>query len=287
VAPGFYAFAPRAVSMTTLLVLTRAELAAYLLYRVLKRGKDARFDEMRGNLIAFGAFWVFQALWAWGVSLPVIYVDTDAAAYAPLDGRDIAGIVIAVVGFIVQVASDLQKDRFRSNRANAGRVCDVGYWAYSRHPNMFGEIMLWWGIWLHGTPVYAASPAGTGYFTLVSPLLTMLLLLCLSGIPTAEGDNQKRFMRTEGDKAAFLAYRRRTSPLVPLPPALYAPLPLWFKRVFLFEWKMYETDWTYVGNASAGGLGGDDKTTALKAAEGGAATGGYGALASGEGGGAS
>lgn len=263
-ATGAYNFAPRAVSMTTLLCITRAELAAYLLYRVMKRGHDARFDEMRSKFLSFMVFWVFQALWAWNVTLPVIFVNGDAAAGIPLEGRDVAGIVLAVAGFLIETVSDLQKDAFRSNKANSGRACDTGLWSWSRHPNFFGEILLQWGIWLHGTPVYDASGAKWGYFTLIGPLITMFFLLAVSGIPTAEGVHQKRYMRSESDRSVFLEYRRSTSPLVLLPPALYRALPLAVKRWALFEWSMYEMDWAYVGA--------DDQATKLQNE-------GYGAVA--------
>jgi steroid 5-alpha reductase family enzyme len=280
--------------MVTILCVARAELALYLLSRVLKRGKDDRFDAMRGHFASFATFWFIQALWAWGVSLAVVFVATDAAAGVPLDGRDGAGAALAVAGFLLEVWADLVKDRFRSDPANAGRACDVGPWAWSRHPNFFGEIALWWGLWLHGVPVYEASGrAGAGYYTLASPLLTMVLLLFLSGMPTAEGVHQRRFLRTPGAKAAYLAYRARTSPLLPLPPALYRPLPLWLKRAALLELRMYETDWDWTPGAAStanpasgvgggGGGGGGDavagKDTALLAGgAGGPDGGGYGA----------
>jgi hypothetical protein len=106
---------------------------------------------------------------------------------------------------------------------------------------MFGEIMLWWGLY---TLAFAAANEphvdwAVGV-NLVSPLVTMIILLCLSGIPTAEGDNQKRFLTTEKSASAFADYRRVTSPLIPLPPSLYGALPLTVKRWLLFEWKMYE-----------------------------------------------
>ena len=248
---GAYSFSPRAISMTTLLCITRAELAAYLFYRVMKRGHDARFDEMRSKFLSFMVFWIFQALWAWNVTLPVIFVNADPASNIPLEGRDIAGIVLAVVGFLIETVSDLQKDAFRSNKKNAGRVCDKGLWGWSRHPNFYGEILLQWGIWLHGTPVYDVSAAKWGYFTIIGPLITMFFLLLVSGIPTAEGVHQKRYMRNESDKSIFLEYRKSTSPLVLLPPALYRNLPQWVKRWFLFEWAMYEMDWSYVGSDDA------------------------------------
>ena len=81
----------------------------------------------------------------------------------------------------------------------------------------------------------------------------MLILLCLSGIPSAEGDNQLRFMRTPQAAAAYATYRERTSPLIPLPPALYARLPLALKRWLLFEWKSYEVSsaTAALGNAAS------------------------------------
>ena len=99
---------------------------------------------------------------------------------------------------------------------------------------------MWTGVYVLCTPVFAASTSGWGWATVLSPVLTFLILMLLSGMPTAEGDNQRRYMRTPQARAAFLAYRSRTSPLVPLPPPLYEALPLGVKRWALCEWKMYE-----------------------------------------------
>lgn len=248
--------------MTAIVCITRAELAAFLLYRVLKRGKDDRFDVIRGNCCSFLVFWIFQMVWAWGVMLPVMYTNADpATADPPLGVRDGVGIAMWAIGFIVQVIADLQKDKFRANAANRSRTCDTGVWSWSRHPNFFGEIFLWWGVFVLCSPQFDASTtaagagaagAGTwGYATVISPILTMIILLLGSGMPTAEGDNQRRFMKDPVSKMAFLAYRDRTSPVVPLPPFIYSALPLWFKRWFLFEWKMYETDWAWTPESSA------------------------------------
>ena len=100
---------------------------------------------------------------------------------------------------------------------------------------------MWWGIFVAASPQFfvSASPA-LAWCTILSPLLTMFILLCLSGIPSAEGDNQLRFMRTPQQAAAYAAYRARTSPLIPLPPALYASIPLPIQQWALFEWKRYE-----------------------------------------------
>ena len=111
---------------------------------------------------------------------------------------------------------------------------------------------MWWGIFVAASPHFfvTASPA-LAWATIISPLLTMLILLCLSGIPSAEGDNQLRFMRTPAQATAYATYRARTSPLIPLPPALYAALPLALKRWALFEWQMYEVTSATAGLAAA------------------------------------
>lgn len=245
--------------MVSLVCISRAELALFLLYRVLRRGKDDRFDAVRENFFPFLAFWIFQMVWAFGVSLPVIFVaaepDPPSGQALGLGPYEWAGFTMWAIGFLVQVAADLQKDSFRANPANKGKVCDVGVWRYSRHPNFFGEIFLWWGIFVACARTFNDSAArlggsSWGYAGIISPLLTMLILLKFSGMPTAEGDNQKRFMRTTAAKEWFLAYRQRTSPLIPLPTSLYVAIPLVIKQWLLFELKEYEADWDSCGDVA-------------------------------------
>jgi len=241
----------RQIMVTTLVLVSKGYLGAYLLARVMKRGHDARFDELRGNFVAFLVFWIFQMVWAWGVSLGVIFINSDTAN-PPLGGYDWAGLAIFLVGLFFEVVGDLQKDSFRGDPKNRKDFMSSGLWAISRHPNFFGEMMMWWGIFIIGVPVYQASSSNWGYATVLSPLLTMAILLFLSGMPTAEGVNQRRFLKDPVIKERFLEYRRSTSPLIPLPPALYACLPLTVKRVFFFEFEMYETDWNWNDNPASG-----------------------------------
>ena len=122
-----------------------------------------------------------------------------------------------------------------------------GLWSWSRHPNFCGEILMWWAIFIIGSPIFSSSTDTWGWVTVLSPLLTMALLLFLSGMPTAEGDNQKRFLRNPDVKARYIKYRQRTSPLIPLPPFVYSYLPMIIKRTLFFEDSIYETDWSYSG----------------------------------------
>jgi len=275
----------RAQLLTALVCVARLELLAYLQYRVCKRGHDSRFDAMRSNFGAFLGFWIGQMLWAFVVTLPVIFVNADvpAALAPPLFGSggralacDAAGLALFAGGFALQVAADLQKDRFRSDRANRARVCDAGVWRWSRHPNFCGEIVMWWGAFVLSLPACDNSPAQTRCYaaSASSPLLTMLLLLFLSGMPTAEGDNQLRFMKTPAERAAYEAYRWRTSPVLPLPNWLYAATPLPVKRWLLLELSMYEVREEAAAALSGGATGGGGANNGLVGSGGGSAEGG-------------
>lgn len=235
---GFYT--TRGILCTAFLALCRLELAVFLLARVLQRGHDARFDEMRSVFKRFLGFWIFQIFWVYLVSLPVVYVNSEDVDPEFGEGADVAGVVLFVVGFLLQTAADFTKKKFRDDPANKHTFCDKGVWAWSRHPNYAGEIMLWLGIWLITLPVIRDSDSTTGYVGLISPIFTTLLLLFLSGIPTSEGKNQARWYKNDVVRERYIAYRAQTSPVWPLPPALYKSLPMWLKRTVLCEFKRYE-----------------------------------------------
>lgn len=123
-------------------------LSGFLLFRILKTGKDDRFDDKRDKFFPFLGFWVFQMVWVWTVSLPVTVLNSPNATAYPYvafgTGRDIAGVVLFALGFVMESVGDVQKFRFRQ-RADKSTVCDKGFWAWSRHPNYFGEIIIQFG----------------------------------------------------------------------------------------------------------------------------------------------
>jgi len=134
---------------------------------------------------------------------------------------------------------------------NAARVCDVGPWRYSRHPNFCGEVMIWWGVFIGGVAVYDASPVG--WATIASPIFTLFILLTFSGIPTSEGKNASRWYDGGASQEHYERYVAQTPPLWPLPPGVYARLPLSVKRVCCFELPMYAYDpLTSTGETPAG-----------------------------------
>lgn len=136
----------RQIVTSIFLMLWAARLSGFLLFRILKTGKDDRFDEMRGKFFSFLGFWVFQMLWVWTVSLPVTILNSPNVlrVQQPSFGKatDIIGVIIFALAFGLESISDAQKYRFKQGPGKEpGAVCDVGFFKLSRHPNYFGEIM--------------------------------------------------------------------------------------------------------------------------------------------------
>ncbi|KAI4347252.1 hypothetical protein L6164_008079 [Bauhinia variegata] len=220
----------RQVILTLLDVIWGLRLGLFLLLRILQWGEDRRFDKMRRNLGKLAVFWIFQAVWVWTVSLPVAVVNaTDQNPF--LQVEDIIGWILWSVGFSVEVIADQQKLNFKRLPENQGKWCYVGLWKYTRHPNYFGEILLWWGIFSASTPVLK----GAEWLVILGPIFLTLLLLFVSGIPLIENSADKKFGNVDG----YRSYKRRTSPLIPLPPSVYGNLPSWLKTTFLFEFPLY------------------------------------------------
>ena len=138
----------RNVVVSIFLILWALRLSGFLLFRILKTGKDDRFDDKRDNFFKFLGFWVFQMFWCWTVSLPITFLNSPRVlAYPqPAFGRatDIVGTIIFVLALAIESISDVQKYRFKQSEAGKqpGAVCDVGLFSWSRHPNYFGEIMI-------------------------------------------------------------------------------------------------------------------------------------------------
>ncbi|XP_057459404.1 uncharacterized protein LOC130750029 isoform X1 [Actinidia eriantha] len=220
----------RQVVLTLLVVIWGLRLALFLLMRILQWGEDRRFDEMRGNLGKLAIFWTFQAVWVWTVSLPVTIVNASDRDLS-LQAVDIIGWIMWSIGITVEATADQQKLTFKNSQENRGKWCSVGLWKYTRHPNYFGEILLWWGIFVASTPVLE----GGEWLVILGPLFLTLLLLFISGIPLLEESADKKF----GNVAGYRVYKSTTSPLIPLPPLVYGNLPSWFKKAFLLELPFY------------------------------------------------
>jgi steroid 5-alpha reductase family enzyme len=213
-------YEPRQIMVTTFVTLWAARISGFLLFRVLKLGKDDRFDGKRENFLQFLIFWIFQMLWVFIVSLPVIFVNSTrlvAMSNAFPSGWDISGGILFVLGLVIETVADFQKFFFKEDPANRGKWCDVGVWSVSRHPNYFGEMLVWWGMFTIGISVYKDAE----FAALLSPLFTMTILLFLSGLPLLEKAANERY----ASNPAYQEYKDSVSPIVPLPRALYRAIP--------------------------------------------------------------
>lgn len=184
--------------------LWAVRIGGFLLYRVVKTGKDGRFDGMRENFWKFGKFWVSQAVAVWVLMLPALLAFTDAGEWNVLT---ITGLVVWFIGLAIEAAADLQKYQFTSNPNHKDQWIDIGLWRYSRHPNYFGEILVWVGVYLYA---FSTLDGWEKLVAVVSPLFIMFLLLFVSGIPILEKSADKRW----GNKPDYQKYKKQTSILV-------------------------------------------------------------------------
>ncbi|QEN08719.1 DUF1295 domain-containing protein [Oceanispirochaeta crateris] len=203
------AYNPIQLIMATFIILWGLRLGAYLLTRIIRIGKDKRFDDKRENFIRFLGFWILQASAVWLVMMPSVVFLTRPAPES-IGVFTIVGIVFWILGFIIEVISDHQKFQFKSKGENDGRWIEEGLWKYSRHPNYFGETILWWALFIMAIPSLNAWL----YLTVIGPIFITLLLLFVSGIPLLEKSAEKQY----GLNPEYQDYKRRTSIFVLLPP---------------------------------------------------------------------
>src|SRR3954468_2700368 len=196
--------------VASLLVIVWAlRLGTFLFRRILRMKVDHRFDEMRDKPLRFARFWLLQAISVAVIMLPVSYL-LDRSDAPGFGGWAVAGTVVWVAGLLVEAVADAQKSAFKGDDANRGRFITSGLWRYSRHPNYFGEILVWWGVFVYAIPFLD----GAAFAAVIGPVFITLLLLFVSGIPPLERSADAKY----GDDAAYRDYKRRTSILVPLPP---------------------------------------------------------------------
>jgi steroid 5-alpha reductase family enzyme len=181
-------------------------LGSFLFRRIHAAGGDQRFDHIKVSSSRFFVAWTLQGAW--------VVMTSCAALTAILSAEQTAvgviyvmGAVMWVAGFVIEVMADQQKSRFRADPANAGRFINVGLWARSRHPNYFGEILLWAGIAVMAIPYLS----GTQWVVMLSPLFVYALLTRISGIPTLARRGQQLW----GDDPIYQAYVANTPRLLP------------------------------------------------------------------------
>ena len=183
-------------------------LGSFLFLRILSDREDVRFRHIKPHFLRFLMTWTLQGLWVFitfGAGLAAITSPVQSGTSALV----VAGACLWVAGFVIEVVADQQKRRFRRQPGNRDAFIQQGLWRYSRHPNYFGEIVLWTGVAVTALPMLT----GWQHLTLLSPVFVYLLLTRVSGVNMLEAQGRKRW----GDDEAYRAYRARTPVLVPRP----------------------------------------------------------------------
>jgi steroid 5-alpha reductase family enzyme len=200
----------RAMLVAAMVLFWSLRLATFLFRRISRDGKDGRFDNIKNRPLRFFMAWTIQGLWVLLTAAAAMAVITGGVR-EPLGAVGIAGIAIWSIGILIEIVSDRQKSTFRSDPDNKGKFINTGLWAWSRHPNYFGEIMLWTGMAIVAVPVLQ----GWQWATLISPVFVTFLLTRVSGVPLLEEKADQRW----GGQDDYEEYKRTTPVLVPKPPA--------------------------------------------------------------------
>ena len=196
----------RSLLLMALVIIWAGRLGSFLYRRVHKEGGDGRFDDIKPSFIRFLNVWTIQGLWVTFTAAAALVAITSQHRQ-PLGWVAALGALVWLIGFGIEVVADSQKSQFRANPANKGKFINTGLWAKSRHPNYFGEIVLWLGVAIVALPVLQ----GWQWVALISPAFVTLLLTRVSGIPLLE----KRADEKWGGQPEYEQYKKETPVLIP------------------------------------------------------------------------
>ena len=173
----------------SLLIITWAlRLGSFLFLRICKEGEDRRFKLIKPSATRFFMTWTLQGMWVSVCSVCALTAMSSSIGVV-VNGMFFVGIFVFISGLLLEVIADYQKTQFRNQPENKGHFISSGLWAYSRHPNYVGEIVLWTGV----SVMSFSSLSGVQYLTLISPIFTYLLLVYVSGVRILETSGKERW----------------------------------------------------------------------------------------------
>lgn len=196
----------RSILSIIFVMIWAIRLGAFLFTRVIKVGEDKRFEDAKKSFSKFLMFFNISALWVFLTIVNVLTMiinNSDSIT----DIFFIIGFSIAIIGLIIEVVADRQKRKFRMNISNKGEFIRSGLWSISRHPNYFGEILIWLGISFSTLPILS----GWQFVTLISPIFVILLLTKVSGINLLEAAADDKWALDKN----YQDYKEKTSVLIP------------------------------------------------------------------------
>ena len=193
------------ITIVLLITLWAVRLGSFLFMRIHKDGEDKRFRTIKPSATQFFMTWTLQGLWVSLCSMCALTaISSDSGIVT--NALFYLGLGLFIFGFGTEVIADKQKTVFRSIPENRDKFITTGLWAKSRHPNFFGEIVLWTGI----AVMSFSSLTGLQYLTLISPVFTYLLLVYVSGVRMLEAQADKKW----GDNEEYIKYKADTPVLI-------------------------------------------------------------------------
>jgi len=196
----------RSIISIIFVMIWAIRLGIFLFKRVIKVGEDKRFEHAKKSFSKFLMFFNISALWVFLTIVNVLTMiinNSDSVT----DLFFIIGFKIVIIGFIIEVVADMQKRKFRTNISNKGQFISSGLWSISRHPNYFGEMMIWIGMSFVTIPILI----GWQFITLISPIFVIFLLTKVSGINLLEASANDKW----GADKNYQDYKDKTSVLIP------------------------------------------------------------------------
>lgn len=200
----------RSLLLLGLISIWAIRLGSFLFLRIRAAGEDRRFREIKKSFLRFLLTWTLQGLWV-TFSLAAALAAITSKLKLDLGVFALVGFVVWLFGFGIEVIADRQKSQFKADLKNDDKFINVGLWSWSRHPNYFGEIMLWIGVAILAFPILQ----GWQWLTMISPLFIIVLLTRISGVPMLE----KRADEKWGGQDDYEAYKANTPVLIPKPPS--------------------------------------------------------------------
>jgi len=201
---------PRDYLIAGLVLVWAFRLGQFLFRRVLQAGEDRRFRTMKTDFLQFLMTWTLQGLWV-SITLGAGLAAMTSESKVNLGVMAYIGLALWVLGFAIEVIADAQKTRFRAVPEHQDLFIQTGLWAWSRHPNYFGEILLWFGMALIAFPALQ----GGQYATLISPIFVFVLMTYISGVRMLEARADRKW----GDDKSYQDYKARTPVLWLKPPS--------------------------------------------------------------------
>ena len=196
----------RSAIIAACILIWTIRLGSFLFWRVLKDGEDKRFRSILPSFTQLFMTWSLSAAWVF-IQLLSALVAITAISKVPFGILGSVGLAVWIFGFIFEVVADQQKTKFKSDANNEGKFITEGLWSKSRHPNYFGEVVLWVGVSLMALPVMS----GMHYFSLISPIFTFLLIYYVSGVRMLEARSNKKW----GKDPKYQEYLRKTPIFLP------------------------------------------------------------------------